>query len=159
MTQSAQPLIGLGAALSIGTQGGSPTYIAVGKIKNIKPPSPKFGQEDVTTLDSGSVRRFIKTLQDPGEMDVSVYWESADAGQVAVLAAFSTLSNSTNGADYPWKLQFPVNLEGGQTSTGDLFAFSGFVSEYTGPETQPDKTITWGFKVKIDGAITITEGS
>lgn len=160
MTQTAQPEIGLGAVLSIGTQGGSPTYTAVGKIKTIRAPQPKFGTEDVTTLDSaGGIRRFIKTLQDPGEMDVQVLWESADPGQVAVLAAFGTLSNSASGADFPFKLALPVDLAGGQTTTGDTFAFNGMVTEYTGPEVQVDKTITWSFKVKLDGAITFTEGS
>jgi hypothetical protein len=159
MTVSAQPTIGLGAVLSIGTQGGSPTYTAIGKIKTIKAPQPKFGTEDVTTLDSGAIRKFIKTLQDPGEMDVSVLWESADVGQVAVLAAFATISNSANGADYPFKLALPVNLSGGETTTADIFTFSGLVTDYSGPELQPDKTITWSFKVKIDGAITFAEGS
>jgi hypothetical protein len=135
MTVSAQPTVGLGAVLSIGTQGGSPAYTPVGKIKTIKAPQPKFGT------------------------DVSVLWESADAGQVAVLAAFATISNSANGADYPFKLALPVNLSGGETTTADIFTFSGLVTDYSGPELQPDKTITWSFKVKIDGAITFAEGS
>jgi hypothetical protein len=160
MTQTAAPVIGLGAVLSIGTQGGSPTYAAVGKIKTIKAPQPKFGTEDTTTIDTaGGVRTFIKTLQDPGEMDVSVLWESADAGQVSVLAAFNTLSNSANGAAYPFKLALPIDLPGGQTTTGDTFTFNALVTEYTGPEVQADKTITWSFKCKLSGAITFAEGA
>lgn len=160
MTQTASPIIGLGAVLSIGTQGGSPTYTAVGKIKTIKPPAPKFGTEDTTTLDAAAgVRTFIKTLQDPGEMDVTVLWESADAGQVAVLAAFATLSNSANGAGYPFKLALPIDLSGGQTTTGDTFTFAGLVVDYSGPELQADKTVTWSFKVKVSGAVTLAEGA
>lgn len=160
MTQTAQPIIGLGASLSIGTQGGSPTYTAVGKTKQIKAPAPKWGTEDTTTIDTaGGIRTFIKTLQDPGEMDVTVLWESADPGQAAVLAAFSTLSNTANGAAYPFKLALPVDLPGAQTTTGDTFAFNGLVVDYTGPEVQVDKTVTWSFKVKLTGGITLTEGS
>jgi hypothetical protein len=169
MTETAQPIIGVSSKLYIATSQATPPTIAagvvtggtaVGKIKTIKAPQPKFGTEDTTTLDTPvGTRTFIKTLQDPGDMDVNVLWESADPGQTAVLTAFNTQSNSANGAAFPFLLVLPTNLEGGQTTEGDAFAFSALVTDYSGPELQVDKTIAWSFKVKITGPITFTEGS
>ena len=53
----------------------------------------------------------------------------------------------------------PINTEGGQTVVGDSFAFLGLVTDYSGPEVQPDKTVTWSFKAKVTGVVTPTLGS
>ena len=116
----------------------------------------RSGRRDDT---AGGVRTFVKTLVDGGELDVNVLWESADPGQAAVLAAFATLSNSTNGAAYPFKLALPINLPGGQTTTGDTFAFNGLVTDYSAPELQADKTVTWSFKVKLTSLPALTDGA
>lgn len=160
MTQSAAPIIGQGSQLSIGTQGGSPTFTAIVGIRSVKAPAGKWGTEDITTLTtSGFSRRFIKTLEEAGEADVSLIWESADPGQVAILAAYAQGSNIALGGDFPFKLVLPINLPGGQTTTADTLTFNALVTDFTRPEVQVDKTITWSFKLKVDGAVTITEGS
>jgi hypothetical protein len=160
MTQTATPLIGLGAALSIGTQGGSPTYTVVNGVKSVKLPDGKFGTEDVTVLGtSGYSRRFIKTLEEAGEVDVSMLWESADPGQAELLTAYATIENSTNGSKFPFKGALLINAPGGQVSTGDTFTFSAMVIGFKRPEVQPDKTIMWGVTLKVDGAVTLADGS
>lgn len=160
MTQTATPLIGLGFALSIGTQGGTPTYTVVNGIKTFKMADGSWGTEDVTVLNTAAFsRRFIKTLEDAGEAEVSMLWDSADPGQVLLLAAYAVGSNSANGADFPIKAAMPIDLAGGQTTTGDTFAFNGLVTKYKRPEVQVDKTLTWGVTIKVDGAVTLTEGA
>ena len=160
MTQTAQPLIGLGTTLSIGTQGGSPTYTAIKGIKKITPPNGKWGWEDTTTLDTTGVDRIgIKTLREPGQVDIEGLYESADPGQVALQAAFSTPSNATNGGNYPFKLALPVDLAGGQVTTGDTAAFSAAVTEWAISDDEVDKVITFKAVLKISGAVTYTEGA
>lgn len=160
MTQTASPLIGLGGSLSIGTQGGSPTYTVVAGVKQCKAPQGKWGTEDVTTLDnSDNTRRFIKTLVDEGEVDVMMLWESADPGQDALATAYGVPSNTANGAAYPFKFALPVDKAGGQTTTGDTYGFNALVTEIGRPEVQVDKSITWSVRLKVTGAVTLTEGS
>jgi hypothetical protein len=160
MTQTATPLIGLGATLSIGTQGGSPTYTVVSGVKSVKLPDGKFGTEDVTVIGTaGYSRRFIKTLEEAGEADISMLWESADPGQAELLTAYATIENSANGSKFPFKGALLINAAGGQTTAGDSFAFNAMVTGYKRPEIQPDKTVMWGVTLKVDGAITLTDGS
>lgn len=161
MTQTAQPIIGLGSALSIGTQGGTPTFTAIGKAKKITPPQPKWGTEDTTTLDAGpaATRTFMKTLLDPGEISVEGLYESADAGQTALQAAFLAVSNSTNGAAYPFKLALSVDLAGGQTTTGDTFTFSALVTDFAIVDVEVDKPFTFKATLKITGAVNGVLGS
>ena len=160
MTQTATPLIGLGATLSIGTQGGTPVFTPINGIKKITPPQPKFGVEDVTTLSTPNTgRRKVKTLIDNGEIKIEGEWESADAGQTALAAALATVSNSTNGADYPFKLALPVDLAGGQVTTGDLLAFNAMVTEFSISDVEIEKTITFSATLTIDGPLTFTPGA
>jgi len=169
MTQTAAPLLGLATKLYIATsQATAPTITAgsvtggtlIGKIKKITPPKPKFGTEDTTTLDTaGGVRTFIKTLQDPGELTIEGEYESADPGQVLLQSSFATLSNSANGAAWPFLLLYPTNLQGGQTVNGDSDAFSGLVTDWSVGEAEPDKPLTFSATVKVTGAVTFTEGS
>lgn len=160
MTQTASPEIGLGGQLSIGTQGGSPTYTVINGIKQCKAPAGKWGTEDTTVLGTtGGFRTFVKTLCDEGEVDVSMIWESADTGQEALVTAYGTLSNSTNGGAYPFKLALPVDLSGGQTTTGDTYTFNALVTEFGRPELQPDKVILWSVRLKVTGAVTFAAGS
>lgn len=162
MTLSAQPQIGLGTLLSIGTLGGSPTFVAIGGSTKLTPPKPKWGTEDITTINQTSLgRQFIKTLIDQGEASGSGFWESADAGQIALQAAFLAPSNTANGANYPFKLVLLPNLSGGQVTTGDTFTFSGLVTDFHVGEADPGKPIPYEFTIKINGTPvpTYVEGS
>jgi hypothetical protein len=160
MTQTAQPLIGLGATLSIGTQGGTPTYTAINGVKKITPPKPKWGTEDVTTLATPNTgRRKIKTLLDNGEVAFEGEYESADPGQAAMSAAFLTPSNSASGAAYPFKLVLPIDLAGGQTTIGDTVTFNAMVTGWEMSDVEIDKAVTFSGSLTIDGPVTVTPGS
>lgn len=159
MTLTAAPLLGTGTALSIGTLGGSPTYTAIAKLNKITPPTIKAGTEDISTLDSGIWRQYIKTLLDGGELKITGLYASGDPGQQALQTAALASPNQTNGATYPFKLQLPVDGAAGQTTTGDVIAFSGIVTEFAPGEVQADKTIPLEVSIKVSGAVTFTEGS
>jgi hypothetical protein len=152
MTVSATPQIGLGTILSIGVLTGGPTWTPIGGNTKIVPPKPKWGTEDVTTLNQTSIgRQFIKALLDQGEASGSGFWESADAGQIALQAAFLAPSDQANGANYPFKLVLPLNLAGGQATTPDTFTFSGLVTDFSVGDAEPGKSIPYEFTIKING--------
>ena len=160
MTQTAQPIIGLGAVLSIGTQTASPTYTVVNKIKKVTPPKPKWGTEDVTTLDTPNTGRLkIKTLLDNGEVQISGEWESADPGQVALAAAFSSAAIAVYGTAYPFKIALPIDIAGGQTTTGDTSTFNALVTGWEIDDVEIDKVVGFTASLTISGPITFTEGS
>lgn len=162
MTLTATPQIGLGIVLSIGTLGGTPTYTAIGGNTKITPPEPKWGTEDITTIGQATPgKQFIKSLLDQGEASAEGFWESADAGQIAVYAAFLAPSNQAGGANYPFKLVLPINLAGGQTTTGDTATFSGLVTDFAVGAAEPGKPVPYKFTVKINGTPvpTFVEGS
>lgn len=152
MTITASPQIGLGTTFSIGTLGGSPTYTAIGGNTKLTPPKPKWGTEDITVIgQSATGRQFIKTLIDQGEASGAGFWESGDAGQIALQAAFLAPSNQASGANYPFKLVLPINLPGGQTTTGDTFVFYGIVTDFSVGDAEAGKPIPYEFTIKING--------
>lgn len=158
MTQTAAPLIGSGITVSIGTQGVTPAYTVIGGVTKITPPQQKFGTSDVTALTTG-FKKVIKTLPDYGEVTIEGIYESADAGQAALAAAFGTLANSANGGDYPFEIQMPINLAGGQAATGDLVKFLGPVTEYATDQESAEKEVTFKATIKVNAAPVVTLGA
>jgi hypothetical protein len=160
MSQTAQSLLGMGATLSIGTQTDTPTYTVINGVKKVSPPKPKWGTEDVTTLNTASATRvFIKTLLDPGEVTIDGEWQSADPGQVALSAALNSLSIATYGQVFPFKLALPPDLVGGQVTTGDTVTFNALVTDWAVGEVEVDKVVTFASSLKITGPITYVEGA
>jgi predicted secreted protein len=142
---------GKGTIFSIGTTGATPTFTPVSELKTFAFSGAKNDTEDITNSDSlGRAREFLVTLLDSGEISITGNYVGGDAGQVAFRAAFNS------GSILPFKMQLPTAP--GQTTTGDLFTFSGLVVE-SNPDTQFDKAITFSAKVKISGMITITPGT
>lgn len=160
MTQTAQPILGLGTVISIGTQGASPTFTAVNKVKKVTPPKPKWDTEDVTTLDTPNTGRiFAKTLLNNGEVSIEGEWESADPGQVALAAALTSAPVAVYGQNYPFKIVLPVDTVGGQTSTGDTLTFSALVIGFEIGEASIDKIVPFSASLKVTGALTFVEGA
>jgi hypothetical protein len=159
MTQTAQPLLGLAATISIGTQAASPVYTVINFVKKITPPKPKWGTEDTTTLGTPSqTRTFMKTLIDPGELQIEGLYEQ-DPGQVALAAAFNSAAVTTYGQAFPFKFELAPDVVGGQTTTGDTYVYSGLVTDYTVGEADIDKVVPFSATIKISGPPTFTEGS
>ena len=141
--------IGLGTILSIGTAGATPTFTTVGELKTLNQSGRQVSTEDTTNLQS-SAKEFIPTLVDSGTWDISGNRIGADAGQIAMEAAFSGLTL------LPFKIQMPK--QGTQTTAGDSFSFNALVQEVN-YSISVDKAVTFTAKLKVSGAITETPGS
>jgi hypothetical protein len=101
----------------------------------------------------------MKTIRDPGELSLEGMYESADLGQVALSAAFAASSNQLNGAAYPFKLVLPINLNGGQLTTGDTSTFNGLVTDFALSDVEKDKELTFKATIKLTGSGTFVEGA
>lgn len=143
--------IGLATTLSIGNGASPEVFTLVGEIKTINQSGRQVATEDVTNMQS-TAREFIPTLVDSGTYDIAGNYSSSDGGQQAMETAFSTLVN------HDFKLQLPISAKAGQTTVGDLFAFSALIQEldYT---FAVDKAISFTAKLKVSGAIVRTLGS
>jgi hypothetical protein len=149
---------GKGTVLSIGTPGGGETFVAILQVKTFKLSGQKTTYEDVTnmgspTLGAATIKESLPTLIDPGELVFSGIFLPSDPGQLACAAAFGT------GVLQDFKLQLPVNTAAGQSTTGNLYAFSGFVQELPIPDLQYDKVQTLSISIKLNTAVTITTGA
>jgi hypothetical protein len=47
----------------------------------------------------------------------------------------------------------------GQTTAGNLYAFSGYVQEFPAPDVQFDKVVNFKVTIKLTTVITLTQGS
>lgn len=150
---------GTGATLSIGTPGTGETFVTIGQVKNISWTQPKLQTEDATnlgsaTLGQATLKEYLPTVIEPGQMTGQLIYLPGDAGQQAVNTAF------LSGIVHDFKLQFPALAEFGQTTTGNLYAFSGFVLEQPLPDgVDPQKIMTSKITVQIVTAVTVTVGS
>ena len=118
----------------------------------------KWQYEDVTNFGSpifgaGLVKESLPVLVDPGEASCEGLFLPADPGQLGVAAAFAA------GTLASFKLQLAVDTVGGQTTAGNLYAFSAFVQENPLPEVPFDKSMTIKISLKLNTAITVTQGS
>jgi hypothetical protein len=146
---------GRGTQLSIGGvtgAGGTETYTLVGEVKTTGVSGVSFDETEVSNFDSGVYKEFLATMIDPGTLDLSGNRISSDAGQIAVEAAFLA------GVKYNWKMVLPINVQAGQTTTGDTYVFSGFVKSRDIP-VDTSKEIGWSVKIRLSGAPTFTAGS
>ena len=135
--------------MSIGTIGASPVYTSVGEVKSLNQSGRQVSTEDVTNMQS-LAKEFIPTLVESGTWDIAGNRIGGDAGQIAMEGAFNGLTL------VPFKIQLPKS--GGQTTTGDLFAFTALVQELD-YSLSVDKAVTFTAKLKVSGVITETAGS
>jgi len=146
---------GRGSALSIGGitgAGGTETFTLIGEIKTSGISGAQWATEDVTNFQSGSDQEFLTTIRDNGTLDIAGNRIAADAGQVAVESAFSS------GLKYDFKLVLPINVQAGQTTTGDTYQFSALVQSRD-ISVDTTKAIGWSVKLKISGPVSLTAGS
>lgn len=150
---------GTGAALSIGTPGTGETFTSILQVKSISWTQPKLQTEDATclsspTLGAATIKEYIPTVIEPGQMTGQAIYLPTDTGLAALTTAFSS------GVIHDFKLQLPPNAAWSQTTTGNLYAFSGYVLEQPLPDgIDPQKIVTYKVTIQITTAITVTVGS
>ena len=142
--------IGLGTVLSINTgTPTTPTWTPVAELKQINQSGRQVATEDITNFAS-SAKEFIPTLLDAGTWDLAGSRISGDAGQVAMEAAFQGLTLQM--------FQIVLPKAGGETSTGDKFAFAALIQDLNYSITV-EKAVTFTAKLKVSGNITVTVGT
>jgi|SRR5579863_8554889 len=119
------------------------SYSPVAQLKNITFGGLTVDFDEITNLDSGLFKEWMKTLVDAKEISFEGVLKPLDASQQSLLTNIQTAGAAA--LEY-WRVQL---VEG---STLD---FTGYVSDYT-PKIEHNKAVTFGGKIKITGGITAT---
>lgn len=148
---------GRGTVLSMGASPAS-SFTAVAQVKTFQFSNGggKWSYEDITNSGSpavgpGVLKENIPTEVDPGEFNIGGVVLPSDAGQLMLATAFNA------GVLYDFKLQLPLGP--GQTTTGNLLTFSGYLEDQALPDVQFDKALTFKATVKLTTLVTVTQGS
>jgi hypothetical protein len=140
---------GKGGSLSISTNG--TTFTKIAQVQKVTNSGQKSNLADITNLDSASafIERIPTTL-DSGTLSFTVVVNTADAGQLMLLAAFQAQSKLTCKLQYP-----PV----GSQTTGLLKTFSAYVTSAPAPTLAVTDASTFDAELTITGPVTDTAGS
>lgn len=156
---STKGFTGSGVTLSIGTPGSGETFTSILQVKSISWQQPKLQTEDATnlsspTLGAATVKEYIPTVIEPGQFSGQAIYLPTDTGLQALDAAFK----STLIQDF--KVQFPKIAALGQTTQGNLYAFSGYVIEQPLPDgIDASKLTTYKVTIQITSPVVLTPGS
>ena len=156
-TGSKGQVAGNSTTISIGGYTGSTseTFTAIGEVKDASRTGLKRGIAEVTSFSSGNRARKLATVLDEGQVEFTCARIANDAGQLALLAA----AYVEPPVAYDFQVQLPVNPHAGQTTVGDLYAFSALVSLPGTFDISLTKESDLKFTLDIDGAVTVTRGS
>ena len=147
---------GRGTVFSIGVAGSPETFTPIMNMRTYSFSGNTVKFDDISNLNSSVnggviVEESIPASEDPGTFTASGIWIPSDAGQTALAAAWGTHGLTD------FKVQFPI--AGAQTTTGNLYTFSGFLQDNPLPDADYSKAITIKFAIKLNTAITPTVGS
>jgi|SRR5215472_11207170 len=148
---------GKGATFSIGTTPSpASTFTVIAQLKTLAFSGQKWSFDDITCLSSpvvgaGVLEESLPTKVSPGELAIAGVFLPSDAGQPLLLAAFNS------GGLNDFKVQLPVGP--GQTTTGNLYTFSGYVQDMPTPDIQVDKAINFKATIKLNTLLTLTPGT
>lgn len=144
---------GVGAVFSVcATSGG--TFVPVEDITSAPYKAGELGTAPSTNLQSVT-EEIIPTLQKLGTIPLKGNRNSMDPGQALLYSNFQ----ATPKTPIFWKLQLPVNLVAGQTTTGDLFTGSAWVIGYQIVDVDPTKPVTFDANLTVIGSATFVEGA
>src|SRR5580700_8470527 len=126
--------IPIGTVVSIGPLATttSPTYTAIGEITDVEFSGAKAATVKTTNMES-TFQEKLGTIPDAGQVKLTMNRITNDAGQLALAAAFAA------PGVYLFEVQEPVDLEIGQTTTGNLNKFSAVVTDGPAFSLNPEK--------------------
>jgi hypothetical protein len=147
---------GRGTIFAIGPISGTvtPVYVPVGEIKTTDPGKGTFDKEEVSNLESGLDKEFLKLMRDNGAPKLSGNRVGSDAGQLAVVAAYNDGDNS-----YMIKVTLPINKKAGQIAQGDAYTYDALVMGQSFGPVETNKAIAYEVELQITGPVTFTPGS
>lgn len=128
------------------TSGGTATpstWTKVGNIKTIKPSGSSASEIDVTDLDSTG-KEFRTGLKDPGTCSLENFCLDSDAGQAAMLAAFTSQAIKTFKITYP-------------SGATPVRTFSALVKKF--PEVGDigiDNVINGSIELRLSGSVAVS---
>lgn len=136
-----------GASSKWGTDG--TTYTDIPEAKAIAVPEEQIEYQDVTNLDSaGGFREFIPGLRDNGEVTIPCNYTSG---------AYATAKGYSDNKTLIY-FETTMPLETGQSTTGDVFEFTGYVTPRLETNEVGDP-IMMNLVIRTSGAVTFTQGS
>lgn len=143
---------------SIGSGGTGETFTAVAQVKTIQLSGQKVTYDDLSNLDSPTLGTSLVPLKEklpataePGTLAIGGVYLPADLGYAPLMAAYKSQALTD------FKIQLPKGP--GQATTGNLFSFSGYVSEMPNPDIQWDKTLTFKTTIELASDLVVTPGS
>jgi len=113
--------------------------------------------DDITNLNSPllgttvTVEESLPATFDPGMLTASGIYIPSDPGQLAITNGFTAV------ALLSFRVQFPI--AGTQTTTGNLYTFSGYIQDDPLPDADYSKATPIKFTIKIVTPIVKTQGS
>lgn len=128
---------------------GGTTFTSIPEVKGLIVPETQTEYQDATSLDSaGGFREYVPGLKDAGEITIPAGYTS-DAYDTAV-------GYQTNKTLVHFKTMLP--RETGQTTTGDIFEFTGYITPVLETNDVGD-IIGLNLNIRTSGAVTFTKGS
>lgn len=125
------------------------TFTDIAEATAILVPETQVDYKDVTSLDSaGGFREYIPGLKDAGEVSIPCNYTTAVYTAAEGYRAAGTLIT--------FKTTLP--LEAGQSTTGDVFEFSGYVSPLL-ETNEVGEPIGLSINVRTSGPVSFTAGS
>lgn len=150
---------GSGVTVSIGTPGTGETFTSILQIKSISWTQPTLQTEDASclsspTLGAATLKEYLPTVIEPGKFSGTAIYLPTDTGLAALNTAFQAVTL------HDFQVQFPPVPALGQSTTGNLYAFSGYVLTQPLPDgVDVSKITTYKVDVQITTAVTVTLGS
>lgn len=146
----AKALSGKGTVLAIGEGGTNEIFTPIAQLKTFQFSGMKRHVEDVSNSDSTAAEKIAPGVLDNGQLKVAGNYIGSDTGLQALRTALAS------GVAQDFKLTLPKAQ--GQSTNGDVFAFSAVVSEWA-LDVQFDKASTCTATLDIDGVLTFTAGA
>lgn len=135
----ANKTLGKGGSLELSI---SSSFTAIAQVTKVHAPRKKMGQVETTDLGSTS-RTFLATILDSGEVSFSINYDPDDSTH----AQLNTSCDA--GTMEAWKVKMPA-------TPASIFAFSGFITEFSPGDMTVDGLQTADLTIKVSGAVTIT---
>lgn len=116
---------------------------AIKALTSIGEITPDSEELDSTTLDSsGGYREFLQGFKDSGEVTLTGYYDTTDAGQAEIITGYGS------GDIKAVEIVFPNSAGGAE--------FQAYVKSYTLGAADVDGIIGFGATLRISGAVTPT---
>jgi Lambda phage tail tube protein, TTP len=133
-----------GGQFQLETTFGSGTFTPISQVKSVDFGSFKVDTPEVTSADNtDGIKRFVATLQDHGDVTVTIIYNTADATHQALRTASLALGSA---ATHNYKVVNP---------TGFLtYSFQGIITSFDTKMTL-DKDTELTVKIKISGPLTL----